>query len=125
MPLEITRYSILAFLAVLVLAAAAGGASALVVGWARSIVRAAPAVAGAGLALTSLAALNLAVPRTCSIEPEVRNRPVISALVGDACERTALGQVQLVLLLGVSTSLAVRTATTRPPRRALGAVADR
>jgi ABC-type uncharacterized transport system permease subunit len=118
--LDITRYAVVAFFVVVVLAAAAAGIAALVVGWARSLLRAAPTVAAIGLLLTGLATVNLGVPRPCSDDPPVRTRPVVSALVGDACERVALGQVQAVLLLAVATSLAVHVAATpRPLRPAL------
>jgi hypothetical protein len=110
---ELTPYSAAAFVVVVALATAAAGVAALIAGWARVLVRAAPGVAAAGLALTGAAVLNLALPRTCSTEPTVRNRPAVSALTGDACQRGALAQVQVVVLLGVATSLAVRVRSRR------------
>lgn len=124
MRLEITRYSLLAFALVVVLAAAAAGMAALAAGWARAMVRAAPVVGALGVVATGLAAVNLAVPRGCSTDPPVRNQPLVSAIEGDACQRTALAQVQAVILLGVGTSLAVRRTSGRAPRPALAVIAD-
>lgn len=118
----------LAFLVVLatpllVVAAAAGLAR-----WGRWVLRSAGALGVAGLVVTAGGAANLVVPRTCErIEVpggaiEEVNRPLLSLAVGDgSCFRSAVGQLQLVALAGVATSVVASVAATRSGRGAVGA----
>jgi hypothetical protein len=86
--------------------------------WGRWLVRTGGLLGVAGLALTTAATVNLFVPRTCSSAaiPE-RNRPVISLAVGDgSCFRSAVAQVQVAALTGLTASLAVQAVSARRRR---------
>jgi hypothetical protein len=79
--------------------------------WARWLVRTGGTVGIAGLILTSGAAVNLLVPRTCASDALGRTiqRPIVSAATGEGnCLRTALGQLELVALTGVGASAVVQ-----------------
>lgn len=95
---------------VLVVAAAHG-----VGRWSRWLVRAGGALGVAGLVLTAVATVNLLVPRSCGHGSAAeRNRPLISVVVGDGdCFRSAMGQVQIAVLVALAASLAVLTRSAR------------
>lgn len=94
-------------------------ALALVAGtvlWARDAVAREPRAGLVGILCTLVAAGNLFVERSCAGNV---NRPVITAFVGaDACQRSSLVAVELVVLLAVATALVVRAGEIRRPRRA-------
>jgi hypothetical protein len=86
------------FLVVLVLA---GG-----VAWASDSVRRSATIGGLGVLATLVAVGYLFVEQTCEL---TTNRPIIMAILGpDGCRLTGLVAVELVLLLAVATSVAVR-----------------
>jgi hypothetical protein len=83
--------------------------------WGRWLVRAGGVVGILGLVLTAAATVNLLVPRTCATAPvKIMNRPVLSIAVDEGdCFRTALGQVGLAGLVGVTASIAAAAWSTR------------
>lgn len=118
----------LAVLLVLAVPLLAVAAAAGLTRWGRWVVRAGGIVGIGGLVVTAACAVNLLVPRTCErIEVpggsiEEINRPVLSLAVGDGpCLRSAVGQLQLVALAGVATSVVAALASMRSGRGVVGA----
>ncbi|MCU1379699.1 MAG: hypothetical protein JWN29_2682 [Acidimicrobiales bacterium] len=86
--------------------------------WGRWLVRTGGLLGLAGLMVTAVASVNLFVPRTCSstTTPE-HNRPVISLVLGhDGCFRSAVAQLQVAALTGLTASLAVQAVSIRRRR---------
>jgi hypothetical protein len=114
-------------LAVLLVAALCFGAVALAVGavsWGRWALRVGGAAGVAGVVLTAVAAVNLAVPRTCAELDTATgpvsqtNRPAISVVLDDGpCFRSGLAQVQLVVLAVLATTIVTLAADRRVVRR--------
>jgi hypothetical protein len=104
-------YETLAVLIVLAIPFAVLGLLVAVVGWARDAIARERRIATVGIACTAIAAANLLVARSCGDDV---NRPIITLVTSSgACFRTGLLSLEVVLLLAVATSTAVRLADVR------------
>lgn len=109
---SVDRYEVMATLLVIAIPFAAIGLMVATRAWARDAVTRARIPGLIGVGCTAVAAGNLFVARRCA---DLINRPVISVALGDgACYKSGLVAIQLVVLLVVATSAAVRVGEIRP-----------
>ena len=102
----LTALAIVVAIPIVAMAVAAGLAR-----WANDVLRRSPVVGAVGVLLTASAVLNLFVARACGGGV---NRPIVAlAVTDDACHRTGLVSLQLVLLLVVATAAVVRLGEVR------------
>lgn len=102
----LTALAIVVAIPIVAMAVAAGLAR-----WASDVLRRSPVVGGVGVLLTASALLNLFVARACGGGV---NRPIAAlAAADDACYRTGLVSLLLVLLLVVATAVVVRLPEVR------------
>ena len=101
-----SSYYLIALLIVIAIPVVATGLVAGAFVWARDAMTRGRAPGAIGVLCTFVATANLFVPRRCAGS---FNRPVITAFLGDdACQRSSLVAIQLVLLLAVATALVAR-----------------
>ena len=104
-------YGLVALLIVLAIPFAAVGLVVVAIGWASDALARSRHTGLTGIACTAVAAANLFVARPCG---DGTNRPVIAIITGSGdCYRAALMSFELMVLLGVATSVAVRLGDLR------------
>ena len=99
-------YDVLAVLIVLTIPFAMVGLIVIAAAWADDALARERTTGLVGIACTGIAAVNLLIPRSCGDEV---NRPIVAIVTGSGdCFRMGLLSVEVVLLLAVATSVAVR-----------------